>query len=62
MSQSDDEVNTRLLVQAQNDAVIVNRLKRRIDELTLDVYTKYTESHPDFYVWIELQEILGEEI
>ena len=62
MSQSDDEVNTRLLVQAQNDAVIVNRLKRRIDELTLDVNTKYTESHPDFYVWIELQEILGEEI
>ena len=62
MSQSDDEVNTRVLVQAQNDAVIVNRLKRRIDELTLDGYTKYDESHPDFYVWIELQEILGEEI
>ncbi len=62
MSQSDDEVNTRVLIQAQNDAVIVNRLKRRIDELTLDVNTKYDESHPDFYVWIELQEILGEEI
>jgi len=62
MNQSDNEINTRLLVQAQNDAVIVNRLKRRIDELTLDVYTKYDESDHDFYVWIELQEILGEEI
>jgi len=62
MNQSDNEINTRLLVQAQNDAVIVNRLKRRIDELTLDVYTKYNESDPDFYVWIELQEILGAEI
>ena len=31
MNQSDVEIKTRILVQAQNDAVIVERLKRRIN-------------------------------
>jgi len=61
MSQIDAEIKTRILVQAQNDAVIVERLKRRIEELTLDENTKYDESDHDYYVLKELQEILGEE-
>ena len=61
MSQIDAEINTRILVQAQNDAVIVERLKRRIEELTLDENTKYDESDLDHYVLKELEEILGEE-
>ncbi len=55
------EIETRILIQAQNDAVIVERLKRRIDELTLDDNTKYDESDHNHYVLKELEEILGEE-
>ena len=61
MSQRDAEINTRILVQAQNDAVIVERLKRRIEELTLDENLKYDESDHGYYVLKELQEILREE-
>ncbi len=61
MSQRDAEINIRILVQAQNDAVIVERLKRRIEELTLDENLKYDESDHDYYVLKELQEILREE-
>ena len=61
MSLTDAEIKTRILVQAQNDAVIVERLKRRIEELTLDENTKYNEPDHDHYVLKELQEILGEE-
>ncbi len=61
MSQIDAEIKTRILVQAQNDAVIVERLKRRIEELILDENTKYDESDLDHYVLKELEEILGEE-
>ncbi len=61
MSQIEAEIKTRILVQAQNDAVIVERLKRRIEELTLVKNTKYDESDHDHYVLKELQEILGEE-
>jgi len=61
MSQIDTGIKTRILVQAQNDAVIVERLKRRIEELTLVKNTKYDESDHDHYVLKELQEILGEE-
>ncbi len=61
MSQIDTEITTRILVQAQNDAVIVERLKRRIDELTFIKNKKYDESNHDHNVLKELQEILGEE-
>ena len=61
MSQIEAEINTRILIQAQNDAVIVERLKRRIEELILVKNTKYDESDHDHYVLKELQEILGEE-
>ena len=61
MSQLDTEINTRKLIQAQNDAVIVERLKRRIDELTLVMNAKYDESDHDHYVLKELEEILGDE-
>jgi len=60
MNQRDAEINTRLLVQAQNDAVIVERLKRRIEELTLDENKKYDELNHDYIILKELQEILGE--
>ncbi len=60
MNQRDAEINTRLLVQAQNDAVIVERLKKRIEELTLDENKKYDELNHDYNVLKELQEILGE--
>jgi len=60
MNQKDAEINTRLLVQAQNDAVIVERLKRRIEELTLDKNKKFDELNHDYNVLKELQEILGE--
>ncbi len=53
------EIETRILIQAQNDAVIVERLKRRIEELTLDKNSKYNESDRDHYVLEELEEILG---
>ena len=59
MNQRDVEINTRILVQAQNDAVIVERLKKRIEELTLDKNSKYDESDHDHYVLEELEEILG---
>jgi len=61
MNQWNDEINTRILVQAQNDAVIVERLKIRIDELTFIKNTKYDESEHYYHVLKELQEILGEE-
>jgi len=54
------EIETRILIQAQNDAVIVERLKRRIEELTLDKNSKYDELDRDHYVLEELEEILGE--
>jgi len=60
MNQWNDEINTSILVQAQNDAVIVERLKTRIDELTFIKNTKYDESD-HYHVLKELQEILGEE-
>ncbi len=60
MNKKNIEINTRLLVQAQNDAVIVERLKRRIEELTLDENKKYDELNHDYKVLKELQEILGE--
>ncbi len=60
MNQRDVEINTRILVQAQNDAVIVERLKKRIEELTLDESKKFDESNHDYNVLKELQEILGE--
>ncbi len=53
------EIETRILIQAQNDAVIVERLKRRIEELTLDKNSKYDKSDRDHYVLEELEEILG---
>ncbi len=61
MNQRDVEINTRILVQAQNDAVIVERVKRRIEELTLDENTKFDESVHGYFVLKELQEILGEQ-
>jgi len=61
MNQRDAEINIRILVQAQNDAVIVERLKKRIEELTLDENLKYDESDHGYYVLKELQEILREE-
>ncbi len=61
LRQIDAEIKTRILVQAQNDAVIVERLKRRIEELTLDENTKYDESNHDYKVLKELEKILGEE-
>ena len=61
MSQIDTEIETRILIQAQNDAVIVERLKRRIEELTFIKNTKFDESDHDHYVLKELQDILGEE-
>jgi len=60
MNQRNVEINTRILVQAQNDAVIVERLKKRIEELTLDENKKFDESNQDYKVLKELQEILGE--
>ena len=60
MNQRDVEINTRILVQAQNDAVIVERLKKRIEELTLDENKKYDELNHDYNILKELQEILGE--
>ncbi len=60
MNQRNVEINTRILVQAQNDAVIVERLKKRIEELTLDENKKFDESNLDYIVLKELQEILGE--
>jgi len=60
MNQRNVEINTRILVQAQNDAVIVERLKKRIEELTLDESKKFDESNHDYKVLKELQEILGE--
>jgi len=60
MNQRNVEINTRILVQAQNDAVIVERLKKRIEELTLDESKKFDESNHDYNVLKELQEILGE--
>jgi len=60
MNQRDVEINTRILVQAQNDAVIVERLKKRIEELTLDESKKFDESNHDYNVLKELQEILEE--
>ena len=59
MDQKEAEITTRILVQAQNDAVIVERLKRRIDELILDENTN-DELDPSNYVLKELQKILGE--
>ena len=61
MNQRNVEINTRILVQAQNDAVIVERLKKRIEELTIDENLKYDESDHGYYVLKELQEILREE-
>ncbi len=61
LRQIDAEIKTRILVQAQNDAVIVERLKRRIEELTLDENTKYDESDHGYCLWKELEKILGEE-
>ena len=61
MSQRDLEINTRILVQAQNDAVIVERLKRRVDELTFEKNLKHDDSNHDHYVLKELQKILGDE-
>ena len=61
MNQSDVEIKTRILVQAQNDAVIVERLKRRIQDLTLEVNSKFDESVYEYNVLKELEEILGEE-
>ncbi len=60
MNQKETEITTRILVQAQNDAVIVERLKKRIEELTLDENKKYDELNHDYKVLKELQEILGE--
>ncbi len=56
MNQSDSEINTRVLVQAQNDAVIVERLKNRIAEIEhFDTFNSMAE------VKHELQKILGEQ-
>jgi len=56
MNQRDIEINTRILVQAQNDAVIVERLKRRITEIehfdTINSMAKVKH---------ELQKILGDQ-
>ena len=60
MIQRDAEINTRILVSAQNDAEIVERLKKRIEELTLDENPKYGESDHEYDVLKELQGILGE--
>ncbi len=55
MNQRDIEINTRILVQAQNDAVIVERLKRRIAEIEqFDTFNSMAE------VKHELQKILGD--
>jgi len=56
MNQRDVEINTRILVQAQNDAVIVERLKRRITEIEhFDTFNSMAE------VKHELQKILGDQ-
>ena len=56
MNQRDIEINTRILVQAQNDAVIVERLKRRIAEIEqFDTINSMAE------VKHELQKILGDQ-
>ncbi len=56
MNQRDVEINTRILVQAQNDAVIVERLKNRIAEIEhFDTFNSMAE------VKHELQKILGEQ-
>ena len=57
MSQTDTEITTRILIQAQNDAVIVERLKRKIEELSLDDDSK-NESSYKHYVLKELEKIL----
>ena len=57
MSQVDAEITTRILIQAQNDAVIVERLKRKIEELSLDDESK-NESSYKYYVLKELEKIL----
>ncbi len=55
MNQKDIEINTRILVQAQNDAVIVERLKRRITEIEhFDTFNSMAK------VKHELQKILGD--
>ncbi len=56
MNQRDVEINTRILVQAQNDAVIVERLKNRIEEIEhFDIFNSMAE------VKHELQKILGDQ-
>ncbi len=56
MNKKNIEINTRLLVQAQNDAVIVERLKNRILEIEqFDTFNSMAE------VKHELQKILGDQ-
>ncbi len=56
MNKKNIEINTRILVQAQSDAVIVERLKRRITEIEhFDTFNSMAE------VKLELQKILGEQ-
>ncbi len=56
MNQRDVEINTRILVQAQNDAVIVERLKNRIAEIEhFDTFNSMAE------VKHELEKILGDQ-
>ncbi len=56
MNQSDSEINTRILVQAQNDAVIVERLKNRIAEIEhFDTFNSMAE------IKHELQKILRDQ-
>jgi len=53
----DAEINTRILIQAQNDAVIVARLKKRWNEINVD-----TDAPEDCLAFaLEFQKILGEE-
>jgi len=54
----DAEINTRILVQAQNDAVIVERLKRRTEEIESDKISYYEYRHLN--ALRELQKILGD--
>jgi len=56
MNKKNIEINTRLLVQAQNDAVIVERLKNRISEIEqFDTFNSMAE------VKHELEKILGDQ-
>jgi hypothetical protein len=49
MNQRDAEINTRILVQAQNDAVIVERLKNRIAEIEhFDTFNSMAEVKTNF--------------